>query len=147
MNAINQIHHLTASDFPSYGCSVTLYLCWKPGGGCTVAATGATWTGEVCMEACLSLHELRSLWYRLRIDPRSVWAAAGSWLVFWFHVVVLLYSWSEPIRHIIIGTLFCSPPVVVSIYCVRMDFLRVVDIVVVILWVCLIGLPLDRNWK
>ena len=34
---------------------------------------------------------------------------------------------------------------VVSVYCVRMDFLRVVDIVVAILWVGLIGLPLDRN--
>ena len=34
---------------------------------------------------------------------------------------------------------------VVSVYCVRMDFLRVVDIVVVMLWVGLIGLPLNRN--
>jgi hypothetical protein len=36
---------------------------------------------------------------------------------------------------------------VVSMYCVRMDFLRVIDIVVVMLWVGLIGLPLDRNRK
>ena len=34
---------------------------------------------------------------------------------------------------------------VVSVHCVRMDFLRVVDIVVVMLWVGLIGLPLNRN--